>query len=293
MKKILRIVFWGVLCVGLLQSCSTLHNPLKIKNYVEIETSEGNLVLGLYEGTPMHRDNFMAKCSSQFYNGTLMYKSVRNSEYSFGLRKGFDESSVMQTNLVNEESILQEFNEKIIPKRGTVAMNRVVGGQNSGKKSDASLFFVVDGGKKLDVHEIKISVAIRNRDTYKLYIDEFLSHPENKIWKDSLDALHTMQTMKRYNEVYARIMNIVKPKIEQDGVELFSISEKNIEKYLETGGVPMFEGVYTVFGEIVVGMDMLEKLSKVETNIDHRPRKDVTIISTAVLEKKDFKKKYK
>ena len=120
-----------------------------------------------------------------------------------------------------------------------------------------------------------------------------MTHPENKPYKDSLDALRNMKTMKQYNEVYARIMKMVKPQIEKDGVELFSISEKNIDKYLETGGVPMFEGVYTIFGEIVVGMEMLEKLSKTETNLDRQPKKDISIISTAVLKKKEFKKKYK
>lgn len=293
MKKILRIVFWGILWTGFLQSCSTLHNPLKIKNYVEVETSEGNFVLGLYEGTPKHRDNFIGKCSSHFYDETSMYKAVRNSDYSFGMRKGYDEGSVLQTDYINEATLPAEFNEKIIAKRGSVAMKRLDGAQNPDKKSDANLFFLIDGGKKIDIHEIKASVAIKNRDTYKLYIDDFLTHPENKPFKDSLDALRNMKTMKQYNEVYARIMKMVKPQIEKDGVELFSISEKNIDKYLETGGVPMFEGFYTVFGEIVVGMDMLEKLSKTETNLNRQPKKDISIISTAVLKKKDFKKKYK
>ena len=293
MKKILRIVFWCVLCVGFLPSCSILRNPLKIKNYVEIETSEGSFVVGLYEGTPKHRDSFMKKCSSQFYEGTTMYKAVRNSDYSFGLHKGYDENSVLQTDYINDDVLPSEFNEKIISKRGTIAMKRLEGSQNPDKKSDASLFFLVDGGKKLNLNEINISVAIKNRDTYKLYIDEYLSHPENKSLKDSLDALHNMETMKQYNELYARIMKIVKPQIEKDGVELFSISEKNIDKYLETGGVPVFEGVYTVFGEIVVGVDILEKFSKVETNLNRKPKKEVSIISTAVLKKKEFKKKYK
>ncbi len=274
-------------------SCSTMHNPLKIKNYAEIETSEGCFVIGLYEGTQKHRDNFMEKCSSHFYDETPMYKAVRKSDYSFGLHQEYDENSVLQTDYINETTLPSEFNGKIIPKRGTIAMKRLEGSQNPDKKSDANLFFVIDGGKNLNIHEIKASVALKNRDTYKLYIDEFLSHPENKVYKDSLDALHDMKTMKQYNEVYARIMKIVKPQIEKDGVELFSISGKNIDKYLEHGGVPMFEGVYTVFGEIVVGMDILDKFSKIETDLDRHPIKDVSINSTAVLKKKDFKKKYK
>ena len=101
-----------------------------------------------------------------------------------------------------------------------------------------------------------------------------------------------MSTMKQYNELYAELMKKVKPQIESDGVELFSISEKNIEKYVEEGGVPMFEGYYTVFGEISVGMEILEKFSKLETKIDRSPKEKITIVSTKVLNKKEFKKKY-
>ena len=293
MKKILRILVVSFCVAGFLQSCNVMRNPLKMKNYVEIETTEGNFVVGLYQGTPKHRDNFIEKCSSQSYNETMLYRSVRKSDYSFGLRNGFNESSVMQTDLVNEAVIPAEFNDKILPKRGTVAMKRLEGAQNPNKKSDATLFFVVDGGKNITASEVRAAVAIKNRDTYKIYIDEFLSHPENKPLKDSLDALRSMKTMKQYNEIYARVMQMVKPQIEKDGVELYSISEKNIEKYVETGGVPMFEDVYTVFGEIVVGLDILEKFSKLETSLDYCPKKDVSIVSTAVLNKKDFKKKYK
>ncbi len=293
MKKLLRILFGCYVAAFFLQSCSVLHNPLKIKNYVEIETTAGNFVIGLYEGTPSHRDNFMQKSSSQLYNGALMYNAVRNSDYSFGLQRGFAEGDMLAADLASDRTLHAEFNEKILPLRGTVAMKRVEGAKNPQKMSDANLFFLVDGSKNLDIHEIKASVAIRNRDTYKIYIDKFLALPENKALKDSLGALRSMSTMKQYNELYATVMKKVKPQIENDGVELFSISEKNIDKYLERGGVPMFEDFYTVFGEIVVGMDILDKLSKVETDLNRSPKKEISIVSTNVLKKKDFKKKYK
>lgn len=293
MKKLLRILFGCYVAAFFLQSCSVLHNPLKIKNYVEIETTAGNFVIGLYEGTPSHRDNFMQKSSSQLYNGALMYNAVRNSDYSFGLQRGFAEGDMLAADLASDRTLPAEFNEKILPLRGTVAMKRVEGAKNPQKMSDANLFFLVDGSKNLDIHEIKTSVAIRNRDTYKIYIDKFLALPENKALKDSLDALRSMSTMKQYNELYATVMKKVKPQIENDGVELFSISEKNIDKYLDRGGVPMYEDFYTVFGEIVVGLDILDKLSMVETDLNRTPKKDVSIVSTNVLKKKDFKKKYK
>ena len=293
MKKILRILFLCFLVAGFLQSCSVLRNPLKIKNYVEIETTTGNFVVGLYEGTPAHRNNFMEKCSSGFYDDTKAYNVVRNCEYSFGLRSGFAEKDMLSADFDGDRTLLAEFNEKILPLRGTVAMKRVEGAKNPQKMSDANLFFLVDGSKNLDIHEIKTSVAIRNRDTYKIYIDKFLALPENKALKDSLDALRSMSTMKQFNELYATVMKKVKPQIENDGVELFSISEKNIDKYLDRGGVPMYEDFYTVFGEIVVGLDILDKLAKVETDLNRNPKKEISIVSTNVLKKKDFKKKYK
>lgn len=293
MKKILRILFVGVLGAVFLQSCSALRNPLKIKNYVELETTEGSLVVGLYEGTPAHRDNFIGKCSSNFYDGTLMYSAVRNTEYSFGLRRGSREKDLLSADLNGGRTLPAEFNEKILPLRYTIAMKSVDGAENPEKSSDACLFFIIDGGKKLDIHEIRTTIAIKNRDTYKLYIEEYLSRPENAALKDSMKALQTMQTMKQYNERYAELMNIVRPQIDKDGIELFSISEKNIERYLKDGGVPMYEGRYTVFGEISVGEDVVGRLSGIGTNLDGVPKKEVSIVSTNVLKKKDFKKKYK
>jgi len=292
-KKILRILFLCFFAAGFLQSCSVLRNPLKIKNYVEIETTTGSFVIGLYQGTPAHRDNFIEKCSSNLYDGTRLYKVVRNSEYSLGLRRGFSEKDMLAADLESDRILPAEFNEKILPLRGTVAMKRVVGAGNPGKKSDANLFFLVDGSKNVDIREIRTTVAIRNRDTYKIYIDEYLSLPENKMLKDSLDALRTMSTMEQFNELYAAVMRKVKPQIEKDGVELFSVSEKNIDKYVERGGVPMFEDFYTVFGEIVVGLDILSKFSKVETDLNFCPANEISIVSTNVLKKRDFKKKYK
>ena len=117
--------------------------------------------------------------------------------------------------------------------------------------------------------------------------------PENKAYKDSLNALRHLNTMDKYNELYARVMAIVRPQIEKDGVELYEISEKKIEKYLETGGIPMYEGRFTFFGEVVVGLDVVQNFSKIETNLYHQPVHDVKILSTQKLTKKDFNKKYK
>lgn len=47
------------------------------------------------------------------------------------------------------------------------------------------------------------------------------------------------------------------------------------EKYKKLGGTPMLDGDYTVFGEVVSGLDVLDKIASVETDPRDRPKKDV------------------
>lgn len=45
--------------------------------------------------------------------------------------------------------------------------------------------------------------------------------------------------------------------------------------YLEQGGYPNLDMEYTVFGEVVSGMDVADKISKLEKDSRDRPVKDV------------------
>ncbi len=53
--------------------------------------------------------------------------------------------------------------------------------------------------------------------------------------------------------------------------------------YREVGGAPHLDGQYTVFGEVVEGLDVIEAIQGVETNADDRPLADVRLIRATVL----------
>ncbi len=57
----------------------------------------------------------------------------------------------------------------------------------------------------------------------------------------------------------------------------FSLSEEQKKIYTTTGGYPSLDGSYTVFGEIVEGMDVLDKIAAAETDKADRPLKDIKI----------------
>jgi peptidyl-prolyl cis-trans isomerase B (cyclophilin B) len=63
------------------------------------------------------------------------------------------------------------------------------------------------------------------------------------------------------------------------------------EIYKTQGGVPHLDGNYTVFGEVVEGMDIVDKIANTPRNQADRPDTDVHIISLRV-EKEKKKKKH-
>jgi cyclophilin family peptidyl-prolyl cis-trans isomerase len=56
------------------------------------------------------------------------------------------------------------------------------------------------------------------------------------------------------------------------------------DTYVEIGGAPHLDAQYTVFGEIIEGYDVIDKIAGVETNDKDRPVEDVKIIKISVVE---------
>ena len=63
------------------------------------------------------------------------------------------------------------------------------------------------------------------------------------------------------------------------------IQSERREIYKTIGGVPHLDGSVTIFGEVVEGFDIVEKISVVKTDKNDRPLHDVMIKSTKVFQK--------
>ena len=55
----------------------------------------------------------------------------------------------------------------------------------------------------------------------------------------------------------------------------FKYTPAQREKYKKVGGTPMLDGDYTVFGEVVKGMDVIDKIAATERDNRDRPLKDI------------------
>ncbi|MFS1664450.1 peptidylprolyl isomerase [Streptococcus sp. zg-JUN1979] len=63
---------------------------------------------------------------------------------------------------------------------------------------------------------------------------------------------------------------------------------KSIIEAYQKGGNPDLDGNYTVFGQVVSGMDVVDRIAQVETDNSHKPTDKVTITSIKILKDYNF-----
>ena len=65
----------------------------------------------------------------------------------------------------------------------------------------------------------------------------------------------------------------------------FTLTEAQRQAYTTVGGTPHLDGQYTVFGEVIKGMEVVDAIQSVKTGANDRPVEDVKVISARIINK--------
>ena len=279
------LVFFCFLC-----SCSNPKKACKIKEYVVIESSEGNFIIGLYEATPKHKNNFINNVNNQIYDSTLVYSVVQNGIVKMGLAKNKEENEYLNQNYYNSD-LNSEINPYLINKKAAVGIWRLPNEKNPNKFSDTKLFYICEG-MKVDENILNTLLAKRNAPLIADYISVLLKENEYLHFEDSLDYYKANNMNKEWTSLYLQLTEKVIPRIEKDGKKLFELNNYQKEIYTSIGGVPIYDYEYVVFGEVVKGMEVVESITRVKTGLYNKPKKDIYILNSNIISKKEFKKNY-
>ena len=243
---------------------------------VELETSLGNIVVELYNETPQHRDNFIKLVETGYYDGVLFHRVIKDFMIQTG--DGNSKTAGPDTGLGDGDpgyTIEAEFvYPKYFHKRGALAAARTGDQVNPERRSSGSQFYIVTG-KIYSSDELKMMedrlVNVKKQDIFRRLLNENRTRVEELQKTQDMAALQELQ-----NELIQ--------KTEAEAAENpFTLTDEQIDAYTSVGGTPHLDGQYTVFGEVIEGMDVVDKIQNTTTGRADRPTVDIKIVKATIV----------
>ncbi|MCS7017765.1 MAG: peptidylprolyl isomerase [Cytophagales bacterium] len=257
---------------------------------ITISTPLGDMHAILYPETKQHRDNFIKLVSEKYYDGLLFHRCIQN----FMIQGGDPQSrgaapGVMLGNNGPGYFLPAEFMpEKYFHEKGAICAARKGDQVNPTKQSDGSQFYIVQG-KVYTEQELR---EVRT-DLYKLYelFQQLLAKPGYTSLTAQLNELQQRGDNQGIQKLILQYKDICEKEF---GVELDKpLTAEQIKKYTTVGGVPFLDGQYTVFGKILDGFDVLDKIAAQPGDQYNRPLNDVPMtISAEMLPKTEITKRF-
>lgn len=237
---------------------------------VLISTNQGNMKVRLYNDMPLHRDFFLSQIRKGYFDGTLFSRVIPG----FVIQGGSEDSKGAPPGTLvghGRSSMLlpPEFRIHHFPKKGALGMPRQPDPINPEKKSDASQFFIVQG-RIYSEKELKAMEYQKNRTAKKKAMARFYT-PYEHIF-DSLKRTDPREYNRRVVILNEKIDSVIRA---YPGHLLFLPEEK--AAYTKTGGSPHLRNDYTIFGEVIEGLDVIDRIASLEADRHNRPLEDVVM----------------
>ena len=269
MNRYFKILFFLSVFIVLLSCNAPGGNENTI---VSIKTSLGDIKIRLYDGTPIHRDNFIRLVNSGFYDGVSFHRIIKNFMIQAGDPETKSASSHKLPDSLKTYTIPAEFNNLYFHKRGALAAARQGDDVNPEMRSSGTQFYIVQG-VKLNDDDLKIAEQRINSKMKQTRINQFI-----RLTTDSVRL-----TGKTITD--SEIQDIASVKMFQylTAFKEYKITDEQQNIYKTIGGTPRLDGTYTVFGEVTEGLDIVDKIAEVPTDSKDKPLNDIKIIKIKII----------
>lgn len=250
-----------------------MQTPEETGPIVDIETTAGNIKVRLFDDTPLHRDNFLKLASEGYYDGVLFHRVISD----FMIQAGDPDSKNAQPGqhlgagdpgyTIDAEIRYPRHYHK----RGALAAARTGDQFNPQRKSSGSQFYIVTG-RPVKAEQLRM-MAERQTDQMR---QNFFSG----LCREHASEIEELQKAGDKEKLEALRQQLISETMA--GVPAVTLSDEMINDYVAEGGAPSLDAQYTVFGQVLEGMDVVEKIEGVATDANDRPLEDVKIISMKV-----------
>ena len=191
---------------------------------IKISTDLGDMIILLYDDTPIHRDNFIKNVSNGWYDGTLFHRVIPGFMMQGGDPNSIGATSTQSLGADRCPKLKAEILPKYFHKKGALAAARQPDSVNPEKASSGCQFFIVQGYKQTDTQ------------------------------------LNSMETAN------------------------FKFPDIHRANYKVRGGYPFLDMQYTIFGEVIEGLEVIDLICAMPTgkNVKDRPNSDIKMKVTLI-----------
>ena len=245
--------------------------------YVLMETSMGNIKLMLYKDAPLHRKNFVNLVKNGFYNGQLFFRVSENFMIQAGdpKSKGAAKGTKLGTTEVSYNIPMEVDVTKYWHKRGALSAASL----KPGISSSGCQFYIITGTKVKDSH-LTSHEAKYNKTLRRLMYESLQKPYSEKINKLHAESKKNVNKKRELNDMIHMFSAMTDSAMV--GKE-FAYTKEQRRGYKEDGGAFHLDGYYTVFGEVIEGIEIVEAISRVDFDVHERPLKDVVIKKVTLL----------
>lgn len=239
---------------------------------VLISTNLGDMTFRLFDDTQKHRNAFIELANEGYYDGTLFYRVIQDYLIQGGSRSSRNAPPGKRIGYGDPDKTVDD---EILPhyfhKKGVLCAPRQPDEVNPFKQSDISQFYIVKGQVftpgQLDTLELAVNRPIRK----KIYNQIMTSSV-----REELKQLKEEKKVQEFRELADRLKKEIDAEFYMQRGRL-EFSEEQRKAYTSVGGYPDLDGKYTIFGECIEGLDVIDKIAAQKTDNNDRPLQNVVI----------------
>ena len=262
--------------------------------YVKVVTNQGNFTLLLFEDTPLHYANFVKLCKSGAYNGTLFHRVIKD----FLIQGGDPTSKAQKPGILYGDAdggytVPAEILSKYFCRKGALIDAKEGDDVNPERGSAGTQWCVVQGKKftdeQLDRTEARMNDWFRNQ-LYCQAILWVLSQEGVAVPVES-DTLTSTALFEARRRVLAQVTPAQKERARAIADRRFEtegpirLTAKQRAAYKTEGGTPHLDGTVSIFGQLIEGQEVVERITQQATDSNDRPLQDVIVKRTRVFRK--------
>lgn len=240
--------------------------------YVLMSTSMGDITIKLYRDAPLHRKNFINLVMNGYYDGQVFYRVkggtlIQAGDYLSAVKP--DDPMVGKND--EQPKVASEIDpSKRYHKTGALAAASV----NRGEFSSGAHFYIVAGGKVNDEKLDEGERLVHNAQVDHKYIELQLEN------NDEIRRLKEAGLKKELGQFAGKLKREAEKSFKG---KKFAYGKQQRAHYKNVGGAPELDPHYTVFGEVLEGLDVVKAISWVDANPNGLPRQHVKINKITVL----------